>query len=429
MKKTKLLLLIGVLSFVFIQSTFSTDFRNVEFGTMNRTKYFTGISFVPGSGTSVVAVAQLSCIWYSADNGANWRQVNGQVHPNPVAEADIPTNDSTFNAVRFVNSQIGFACGGKKNIVSILFYTTDGGLTWRDISSQLPEDVKTKGFVGLSVFDESNVYFYGYTGVVVLATKSGSDWTFTKKMQVGNGTGDIYGLSFAGTNSYAALLGAKIYKNPNISDITVAWSQVSGLPATFYNTDVKFFDSSNGVAVANGSIVKSTDGGATWTPSAFNPTDLTLPTRFNKIAYQDAQKVFVCGAGGGILESVDGGSTWTKAISNSTRAINSIDIKNGQVLAVGLHGTIFSYPEQVPSALKSVDMASVTVFPNPVIDKLSIQTNENIKSIEVLGLAGESLFRTSEVMNSVFVGNLAKGIYFVRVKTDKGGFSQKFIKQ
>lgn len=430
MKRLNFIFLMGFFSFVCNQSIFATEFNSVEFGLNNRTKHLQNISFVPGVGTNVVAVAQLACIWHSSDNGANWRQVRGPVYANPEAETDIPTNDSTLFGVGFINDQIGFACGGTKDIVSVLFFTSDGGLTWTNVSAQLPADVRTKGLTGICPVDESTAYIYGCKGIMIKASKSGSIWSYTKKALIGGiDTYDAKGMDFAGSNAFVAYQGGKLLWNAAI-DSQTAWTLATITPSSpgwgsMLLLDVEFFDANNGLTVGNqGKILKTTDGGATW---ALVTSGVT--SHLFKIAYVNSQRVFVIGRDGTILESTDGGTTWTDATSNTTRAIQSVDAKNGQVLAVCFHGTVLSYPAQTPNALNSVEYAKVSVYPSPALDYLQIECDKTFSGILVSDITGKSVLSWADNFGSLYVGNLSTGIYFVTLQTKEGEIRQKFFKK
>jgi photosystem II stability/assembly factor-like uncharacterized protein len=430
MKRLNFIFLMGVFSLVCSQSIFATEFNSVEFGLNNRSKHLQNISFVPGVGTNVVAVAHLACIWHSSDNGANWRQVRGPVHANPAAEADIPINDSILYGVGFISDQIGFACGGTEDIVSILFNTSDGGLTWTDVSSQLPADVRTRGLTGICPVDETTAYIYGCKGVVIKASKSGSVWSYTKKVSIGTDANDAKGMDFAGTTAFATDQLGLLLRNAAIDDSQSPWTLATITPSSpgwgkWLILDVEFFDANNGLTVGNqGKILKTTDGGATWALVTSG-----VPNNLSKIAYVSSQRVFVSGRDGTILESTDGGTTWTSATSNTVRAINSIDAKNGQVLAVCFHGTVLSNPAQVPNALNSVKSAEVAVYPNPAIDYLQIECDKTISGIRVSDITGKSVLSGSDYSGSLYVGNLSTGIYFVTIQTKEGEIRQKFFKK
>ncbi len=77
-------------------------------------------------------------------------------------------------------------------------------------------------------------------------------------------------------------------------------------------------------------------------------------------------------------------------------------------------------------------MADFNVYPNPVKDRLYIETSTQIQSIEVYDIYGRiQNLRNSETQklrNSIDVSNLNSGIYFVKVKTEEGNIVKRIIK-
>ncbi|HLG35036.1 MAG TPA: T9SS type A sorting domain-containing protein [Bacteroidia bacterium] len=79
-----------------------------------------------------------------------------------------------------------------------------------------------------------------------------------------------------------------------------------------------------------------------------------------------------------------------------------------------------------------------SIFPNPATNQLTISIPIHreqfaIKEIEIYDVLGEKVFK-SQILNpdsqiSVDVSSLAPGIYFVRVRTEKGSVAKKLIKQ
>lgn len=100
--------------------------------------------------------------------------------------------------------------------------------------------------------------------------------------------------------------------------------------------------------------------------------------------------------------------------------------RGGLTLYFGNNGTIGALsPEQV--------RIEFSVFPNPALDELSIQTNLNGSyTVELISATGQ-LVMTKKI-NSTYatlnIGSLQKGVYFVRI-TDRNGFTgnQRLIKQ
>ena len=69
----------------------------------------------------------------------------------------------------------------------------------------------------------------------------------------------------------------------------------------------------------------------------------------------------------------------------------------------------------------------IKIYPNPIQDVLSVQTNEKINSVEIFDLTGKSILKSSE--KTINTQTLAKGVYIVKVKTDNQEISQKIIKK
>lgn len=74
-----------------------------------------------------------------------------------------------------------------------------------------------------------------------------------------------------------------------------------------------------------------------------------------------------------------------------------------------------------------------TLYPNPVTESLNINVKEEIgvKSVAVYNLLGQLLIAVpnAEHINSVDVSGLAVGTYIIKIMSDKGAASSKFIKE
>ncbi|MGA9638701.1 T9SS type A sorting domain-containing protein [Flavobacterium sp.] len=82
------------------------------------------------------------------------------------------------------------------------------------------------------------------------------------------------------------------------------------------------------------------------------------------------------------------------------------------------------------SALSNKDFNSFTssIYPNPVKDVLNINTQESIQKIEVLDILGKTVL-TNKGENTVDVSSLNNGIYFLKLTSDKGVSTNKFVKK
>lgn len=72
----------------------------------------------------------------------------------------------------------------------------------------------------------------------------------------------------------------------------------------------------------------------------------------------------------------------------------------------------------------------LSVYPNPVINEVSINNfnNYTIDSISIFDVNGKCVLITSQERR-IDVSKLNTGIYFIKIKTDKSEFRQKFIKE
>ena len=78
---------------------------------------------------------------------------------------------------------------------------------------------------------------------------------------------------------------------------------------------------------------------------------------------------------------------------------------------------------------------AVTLYPNPATSYVDVRVDGdvNVTGMEVYDVFGK-IVRRADVCNTslqgrIDVSNLSNGIYFVRVKTDRGNVSKKFVKQ
>ena len=68
-------------------------------------------------------------------------------------------------------------------------------------------------------------------------------------------------------------------------------------------------------------------------------------------------------------------------------------------------------------------------YPNPVNDVLFINSKENIQSAEVFNLLGKKVLSTNNVQGSLEVSSLSKSIYILKLTSDKGISTTRFVKK
>lgn len=101
---------------------------------------------------------------------------------------------------------------------------------------------------------------------------------------------------------------------------------------------------------------------------------------------------------------------------------------NGTIRLIG-HNNTLSTPD---FALENKADSNFTLFPNPVKNVLNITSKENtsITSIQIYNILGESLvdLKNKKTFSAIDISNLNNGIYFIRINSNKGNSTHKFLK-
>jgi len=82
-------------------------------------------------------------------------------------------------------------------------------------------------------------------------------------------------------------------------------------------------------------------------------------------------------------------------------------------------------------AINDVNAINVSVYPNPTINKINIQSDEQITNVVVYNTLGQMVKSASPNTTnfSMETANLDAGIYFAKLSTENGSKTVKFIKQ
>ncbi len=93
-------------------------------------------------------------------------------------------------------------------------------------------------------------------------------------------------------------------------------------------------------------------------------------------------------------------------------------------------GTIFKY-QYTTSDVSNVKNQDINIYPNPVTNYLTINSQNNINKIEISDVSGKKIF--SKIVNTkhakVETLNFVNGLYFLKTFMNNEVFIQKFIKQ
>lgn len=169
----------------------------------------------------------------------------------------VPYLSSELNSVFFVNNQVGFAVG-----LGLQLKTTNGGITW------VPFEFEFKGLMDKIAFVNSQTGFaMGLFGNVIKTVDQGQHWI----KAINSSDGHIYDFCFASEQVGYAAGQKEIVKTIDGGN---TWSVLPGSPSEIYF--IHFADEKQGVAIGKGhytggdwgtwtsAIYCTSDGGSTW---------------------------------------------------------------------------------------------------------------------------------------------------------------------
>ena len=268
------------------------------------------------STTNGVAVGNTGTALYTTNGGATWSVGNtgGQT--------------CNFNSLFFTSALNGFATGTPCSIpalMSSVWSTTDGGVTWGPISPLNGSPSTTTLAV---FFVGTNNGWVSIGNSLYTTSNGGTSWTHLG-YAFANSILSIYMIST--TVGWCCDSAGGIFKT--INGGTTWTAQTSGTASTLYS--IAFTDANNGWAAGVGGIFYTSNGGATWT-NQYTGSALQWIEMFSGIGW-------AVGDSGTILYTSNGGTTWTPQTSGTSNSINSIvftDANNGW--AVGASGLIIN---------------------------------------------------------------------------------------
>jgi hypothetical protein len=93
---------------------------------------------------------------------------------------------------------------------------------------------------------------------------------------------------------------------------------------------------------------------------------------------------------------------------------------------------IYAYTSN-PNLIPSIEKPQYQVFPNPIKDMLNIVTDYSIKEVLLINSLGQTVLNASckNVGNhyQINVSSFEQGIYFLKLSTDNGIYTEKIIKR
>ncbi len=264
-------------------------------------------------------VGQTGIILKTANKGSNWMTLKDSTNQD-------------LNSVFFSSIDTGYAVGDSGTILR----TSDGGTHWISLSIGRLDNLNSVYFTSVNTG-----YVVSSLGNIFKTSNAGTTWTSTS-VGIGNELHSVYfadlntGYAVGLYNGVDKVAPAPIFKTTNGGATWVALS--SGTDNSSLLWSVYFTNDLTGYAVGRGIgygfIIKTVDGGLSWTP-----IQSQLAEPLFSVYFTDENTGYIA-AGNYIMSTTTGGSTWK--FYEVTTLLNSVYFPNANSgYAVGLNGAIF----------------------------------------------------------------------------------------
>jgi hypothetical protein len=169
----------------------------------------------------------------------------------------------------------------------------------------------------------------------------------------------------------------------------------------------------------------STDNGASWSPK-YNGSNYVI-----SLAISGAN-IFVGTENGDVYLSTNNGTSWN-SVSNGlpNTPINSLAISGTNIFAGTWGAGIWRRSISEMTVINELNNSlNISIYPNPTSDNITIETPQK-SEIEILNIQGQSIKSFTAISNktTIDVSGFAKGLYILKVKTEKGIAVNKFVKE
>jgi photosystem II stability/assembly factor-like uncharacterized protein len=366
------------------------------------------------SGTTIsfvsVAIASVDTAYVVGASGEIRKTING----GATWTHQISGTSSTLYAVFFTDKLKGFVVGD-----GTVLKTTDGGAIWINVP--------------LSSAHLCNVYFYnsmqgyivGAGGLMLKTTDGGSTWS----PKTTGTSQQINGIEFtSATTGYVSAFGGEVRKT---TDGGTTW-----FPLTSGTTNplgqICFTSATNGFIVGDlGTLIKTTDAGATWSTISTGTTTNNL----TGMDFIDPTHGFIFGGNynaniGSRIETTNSGASWNYVLPGTAFMERVRFFSPNLGYAVGFNGTILKYTSNVGITENTMG-DNMIIYPNPFSSQttISFDTEQNNARVNIIDVLGKEIktYNFSGKQLIIEKGEMARGIYFVKITTENKKVATKKI--
>ncbi len=347
------------------------------------------------NGNNIFAGTRYNGIYLSIDNGLNWTAVDSGL--------------TDINIGAFTKSGNNIYVGTSSSV----FRSTDNGQSWTSLGNNIGFPVKSLAAIGDNIFagvDWNGMYLFRDTATNWIAADSGLV------------IDAVFSLAVSGTNVFAGTQFSGLFLS---KDTGTSWIQVDSALVSGYCVYAIAANDSN-IFVGSNGISTSSNNGITWT------ADNNGLTNYYIKSFAVTGSYILAGAYNAIFLSTNNGSSWINVSGGlTTGTIFSIAI-SGNYIFVGTGSGVWRSTFADLLGIKENTVNNIiSVYPNPAKETITIETDATNQRLEITNLIGQTVY-TSYIYNkkaTINTSAFAKGVYILKLSSDKETVVRKFVKE
>lgn len=365
----------------------------------------------------------------SEDAGKNWKYIYNTSLNEYMKDTSLKYHKPY--AVHYDKDKIFILAYDNNELQTYFIKSFDKGNSWSKEKTKI-------GGNGI-YFEENNGVIFAFDRIFT-SSDNGNSWN--EKPNNVNCTGIIEKIIFSSINKFRVLLVDQTNRKAwlyQTEDMALNW-QIDTIPFYCRYRSFSFFDNNTGWVVGsypngtgnlqNDVILKTNDNCKTWqkvTDSAIKDS-VSNPFGLYDIDVISKDEIIAVGSSKRAIYTSDGGLNWnliSKGLDNANLLFYSVKfLKPNVIIACGWDNLVTRL-EFNPSTnvIENCSFDYSFIYPNPVTDYLSINSNQNIKKIEIFSTLGLKVLE-AEWKEKIDVSGLLPGVYYMRF----GNRVSKFIK-
>ncbi len=209
-----------------------------------------------------------------------------------------------INNVQFIDSKTAILAGGEIWSKTAVCRSTDGGYTWIADTSGTVTGLG-KAMFGMDIAPSGKTYLCGVDGDVLHSADSGNTWNFNR---IDNWLHYVGG-TFAKPDT-GIFVSTVLQRQCTITRVNARFQIIDTQTFLFGLNGIKMMTPDRGYIYGYGTVMQTTNGGATWTFQDVKGDNFTAME-----AHGD--EMWLCGSSGGIYHTLNGGVNWEELRNGS----------------------------------------------------------------------------------------------------------------